>query len=387
MTTAIIRVRASRGDAPGYVREGLESLRALGVLVENSDLYRRRAQPCDSYEAIAILSTQIDLHELDTALRAIENRFYDGEAVRAIVLETIRAAPESEVTGSLAAALPEMREGVSRIEGTAARVAPPALDYDLPGGAADGYDQLRPLSKFTRELFSAAAEAVTLRPGMKILDVGCGTGRFSTLFAQRGALVTGMDRSATMLEAARASAPASLSARLRYIQADAHNGFPQGGFDAVAFFMSIQYMSLSDAFFRSLRDALASNGMVAIVTLPHRHFIENDFLPRYFPSIPRIDLARFPSIPQLKRLLQEQGFDDVSLRDVIDESDVRGDDLINRVERKYVSTLHLLAKAEFERGLAAMREDLSGRERVRRNMHAVVVSARARPAPLPRRNI
>jgi len=264
---------------------------------------------------------------------------------------------------------------------------PPTLDYDAPGGAASGYDQLRPLSNFTQELFSTVADAIALRACMKILDVGCGTGRFSTLFAQRGAIVTGVDRSATMLAAARASAPPDLFEALRYVQADANRGLPKEAFDAVTFFMSIQYMSLGDAFFQSLREALANSGMVAVVTLPHRHFIENEFLTRYFPSIPRIDLARFPSIPELERLLREHGFADIAVRDVIEESEGSGDELIGKVERKYVSTLHLIEPAEFERGLAGMRADMSGGARVRRFMRAAVVCARARPVPSVRRNI
>mgnify|MGYP001328663399 CR=1 FL=1 len=389
MTTAIIRLTATRGDAPGYIREGLESLRELGQLGWNSDLYRTPAVPCDRYEAVAALTTPLDRHALIASLRAIEQQCGgDISGMRTLELNVIRIAPGTQAAGAYAAALPvSPNEDLIPIVGTATRTMPPTLDYDAPGGAGFGYDELRPLSNFSQELFSAAADAIALRPGMKILDVGCGTGRFSTLFAQRGAVVTGLDRSATMLTTARASVPAGLAETLHYVQADANLGLPKEEFDVVAFFMSIQYMSLKDAFFQSLREALTSGGMVTIVTLPHRHFIENEFLTRYFPSIPRIDLARFPSIPELERLLREHGFGDISTRDVIDESEGNGDELISKVQRKYVSTLHLLESAEFERGLAAMRADMSGGKRVRRHMSAAVVCARARPVPSARRNI
>ncbi|HEV2038406.1 MAG TPA: class I SAM-dependent methyltransferase, partial [Candidatus Eremiobacteraceae bacterium] len=265
---------------------------------------------------------------------------------------------------------------VTRTAGTAHLNTPSTIDYDAPGGAGMSYDELRPLSDFNRTLFDAAVRAIQLRPGMKVLDVGCGSGRFSSLFAQRGAVVTGLDRSSAMLAAARAAAKGRDLA-LHYIQADANAGLPQDHFDAVTFFLSIQYLSLTPAFFSSLRASLAPSGTVAVVTLAHRHFIENEVLTRYFPSIPRIDLARFPSIPRLARLFHDHRFTDVSDREVVEEIASSGEALIKRVEGKYVSTLHLLDEAEFEQGVAAMRKELLGQEEIRRTIRATVVSARA----------
>jgi SAM-dependent methyltransferase len=45
-----------------------------------------------------------------------------------------------------------------------------------------------------------------VHPGTRVLDVGCGVGRWSLRLAQRGASVTGVDHSATMIGAARAQA-------------------------------------------------------------------------------------------------------------------------------------------------------------------------------------
>lgn len=45
------------------------------------------------------------------------------------------------------------------------------------------------------------------KPGEQILDVGSGTGQLTAQIAQRGAAVSGIDKSATMVEAARKSYP------------------------------------------------------------------------------------------------------------------------------------------------------------------------------------
>lgn len=60
-----------------------------------------------------------------------------------------------------------------------------------------------------------------LEPGMRVLDVGCGIGRWSTLLAARGGIVTGMDLSPTMIAQARRRAQAKgLSDRCRFLVQD-----------------------------------------------------------------------------------------------------------------------------------------------------------------------
>ena len=53
--------------------------------------------------------------------------------------------------------------------------------------------------------------------GQRVLDVGCGSGRYSVEFARRGALVTGLDMAPAMLDMARsAAAGAGVDRRCRF---------------------------------------------------------------------------------------------------------------------------------------------------------------------------
>ena len=56
-------------------------------------------------------------------------------------------------------------------------------------------------------VYAAALEQVELRAGERVLDVGCGTGVFLRMCADRGAEVTGLDASEPLLAVARGRVP------------------------------------------------------------------------------------------------------------------------------------------------------------------------------------
>lgn len=62
---------------------------------------------------------------------------------------------------------------------------------------------------------------IDITPGTRVLDVGCGVGRWSSLLAARGAVVTGMDLSPTMIaEANRRAAENGVASRCRFLVQD-----------------------------------------------------------------------------------------------------------------------------------------------------------------------
>ena len=86
-------------------------------------------------------------------------------------------------------------------------------------------------------------EKKILKEGIKILDLGCGTGRFSIPFAQMGAQVTAVDISDKMLQYLKEEIPAEVSSRITPLKLDWHTFDPiQQGF-ASSFDLSFAHMT------------------------------------------------------------------------------------------------------------------------------------------------
>lgn len=88
--------------------------------------------------------------------------------------------------------------------------------------------------------FSLLARLLDTRPGETLLDVGCGTGYFSCLFARKSGLkVTGVDIDAGMLAFARDKSP-----DIEFVLGDAENlPFRDASFDVVVAVTSLCFVS------------------------------------------------------------------------------------------------------------------------------------------------
>ncbi|WP_410665358.1 class I SAM-dependent methyltransferase [Amycolatopsis sp. lyj-84] len=82
--------------------------------------------------------------------------------------------------------------------------------------------------------------------GTKVLDMGCGTGRFTIPLALAGARMTGLDLTAAMLDQARTKAKAA-GVDIDFRQGDmASLPFPDNSFDVVTSMLALMHIPLSD---------------------------------------------------------------------------------------------------------------------------------------------
>jgi SAM-dependent methyltransferase len=130
----------------------------------------------------------------------------------------------------------------------------------LWGAAArDWADLAEPVQQ---PFFEAAFDALGITEATRLLDAGCGAGLALVLAAERGAIVTGLDASAGLLEIARERLP---GADLREGELEALP-FVDDAFDAVTAFNSIQYAGDPTAALREIVRVAKPGARIAITT-------------------------------------------------------------------------------------------------------------------------
>jgi ubiquinone/menaquinone biosynthesis C-methylase UbiE len=205
------------------------------------------------------------------------------------------------------------------------------------------YDELRPADAAWWQQFELTGTA-GLAAATRLLDVGCGTGRLANAAAERfGLRAWGVDRSEAMVEKARAQAGRRVA--FRVASADALP-FRDGWFDAVT--MRLVVHALGDSRANALREAarvLAPRGRLFVWTFAHAHFT-GFYLAPYLPSLPAIDLARFPDPDALADELRDAGFPHVEQHRLQQDGSIGRAAAAARVRAGYISTVHLLPADE-----------------------------------------
>jgi 2-polyprenyl-3-methyl-5-hydroxy-6-metoxy-1,4-benzoquinol methylase len=132
---------------------------------------------------------------------------------------------------------------------------------------------------FQLEMIGPAVERLlAVRPGERILDVGCGNGVSSHRLARLGARVVAIDYSARLMELAR-SRSQDLADRIEYRLVDATDeeqllALGEGQFDALLCNMALMDMPVIDPLLRAGRRLLAPGGRFVFAVL-HPAFHSN----------------------------------------------------------------------------------------------------------------
>ena len=184
--------------------------------------------------------------------------------------------------------------------------------------------------------------------GSVVLDFGCGTGRYTLgISGLRAPMICGLDPSMDMLKRAMGK---DRSSGVMWVQADGNRlPFRDGSFHCVYMTLVIHHVEDREAALREIRRTLRQGGGRCVV-LTNSHSRLKGHVLRHFPGIIRIDLDRFPTIPELRRVMLRAGFSETRFHPVRHLEYMPTEEYLERVRGKYVSTLTLIGEEEFRRG-------------------------------------
>jgi ubiquinone/menaquinone biosynthesis C-methylase UbiE len=210
------------------------------------------------------------------------------------------------------------------------------------------------LAAFIRELGAHAG-------GRPLLDVGCGTGRWTQEATAEGRRAIGLDPSTAMLARARARLPGVALVRGRAESLP----FASAGFGAVLCVYVIHHLDEPARFVAEAARVLGRDGTLSVLALAPHDGQDTWYLYDYFEGMREADRTRYPTTSSIQGWMAAAGLEDARTEIAARiEGTARGaavlDDPI--LTRHGTCQLSLLSDQEFERGLARIREEATGED-------------------------
>jgi ubiquinone/menaquinone biosynthesis C-methylase UbiE len=226
------------------------------------------------------------------------------------------------------------------------------VDYDA---IASGYDRRyrdggpADLAAFVR---ARCREAL----GGRVLEVGCGSGRWLAEAGTTGARPVGLDPSAGMLARAREQAPSAALVRGR---AEALP-FAAASCGAVLCIYVVHHLDDAARFVAEAARVLAPGGTLSVLALAPHDGVDRWYVYDYFDSARETDVERYPATAVIAGWMTSAGLANVSTEVAAHiTATAHGEAVLDDpiLTRHGTCQLSLLEDAAFERGMARIRAD------------------------------
>jgi SAM-dependent methyltransferase len=245
---------------------------------------------------------------------------------------------------------------------------PEHLNYDRVASDYHRRYESSPLS----DAAQALQDLARVRHARRVLDVGCGTGRWLEILARPDRLTVGLDPSRGMLTQARA--------RLPFVPLVQARGealpFVSASFDLITAVHVLHHLADPRRFLAEADRCLMPGGTLALIgsdpTAPGSAWYIYD----YFPGVEERDSSRFPAWEQVRAWMQNAGFTQIEARtveiiDVVWVGEQVFDDAF--LAKNATSQLAMLSDEDYRAGLARMRAAIAADPAIAFHTHIEMV--------------
>jgi ubiquinone/menaquinone biosynthesis C-methylase UbiE len=206
------------------------------------------------------------------------------------------------------------------------------------------------------ELVSKYSKATA---GAKVLDLGCGTGRFALPMAHElGFRMTGADAFEEMLAKAREKDTTGLVVWDR--QEAERLTYADDSFDVVFMSHLVHHLDSPLTAICECKRVLKTPGTL-LVRYGAIEQIRGDVVHTLFPEALAIDEARTPTVKVVETWLREAGFTSVTSEEIVQQSYGAGAERLNATKFKNTSILTLISQKAYETGFQALAEHVKSK--------------------------
>lgn len=220
---------------------------------------------------------------------------------------------------------------------------------------AEYYDRGRAASGPIIELWIGFIDKfVNMGKETRLLDIGCGTGRFTLPIAKRfNCRVTGADTSSEMLEKAKNK---DRNGIVPWEIQDIHEmTYSDESFDVIFMSNVIHHCDSPAKALSECHRVLADSG-VMLIRYGAIEQIREDVTHLCFPETLALDEERVPSVDLMEKWMIEAGFSYVKTQEVQQKTFQTCEALIEAYARKNTSVLSMISEEAYEAGMERLRK-------------------------------